>query len=129
VAAVTLTNTLLAGGALVGNCAGDNFISAGYNLSSDTSCAAFLTHTGDLNNVNPQLGPLGNNGGPTPTRLPQTGSPAIDAIPLNTNGCGRSLTTDQRGAPRPTPHGGHCDIGAVEAGALLSLLFLPMLER
>ena len=76
VAAVTLTNTLLSAGGLSGNCAGVNLISAGYNLSSDSTCAAFLTQTGDLNNLNPHLGPLADNGGPTQTRLPETGSPA-----------------------------------------------------
>jgi hypothetical protein len=57
----------------------------------------------------PMLGPLANNGGPTPTMLPQFGSPAIDAADPST---AAGLTTDQRGYPRvagPAP-----DIGAVE---------------
>jgi hypothetical protein len=57
--------------------------------------------------VNPQLGLLADNGGPTQTLAPQSGSPAIDA---GTTGC---PATDQRGAPRV----GQCDIGAVEFGA------------
>ncbi len=44
--------------------------------------------------------------------MPLPGSPAVDAIPGEANGCGTSLTTDQRGATRPTGTG--CDIGAVE---------------
>src|SRR5262249_6109309 len=101
--------------------------SEGYNLSSDNSCTAFFTQTGDLNNANPQLGPLATNGGPTPTHLPKSGSPAIDAIPLGANGWGTSLTIDQRGAPRPIH--GKCDIGAVEAGAVLPLLWLPLVRH
>src|SRR5262249_16445392 len=124
-AAVILTNTVLATSGPHGNCAGDDFMSAGYNLSSDNTCAGFLNKTGDLNNPHPQLGPLAGNGGPTPTRLPETGSPAIDAIPLNTNGCGSLIVTDQRGAPRPI--NGLCDIGAVEAHALLLRLWLPLI--
>jgi hypothetical protein len=57
--------------------------------------------------VNPQLGPLADNGGPTQTLAPQSGSPAIDA------GAAGCPATDQRGAPRVGP----CDIGAVEFGA------------
>jgi hypothetical protein len=45
--------------------------------------------------------------------------PAIDAG--DPNGCtdaqGLPLTTDQRGAARPFPAGGRCDIGAYEYGA------------
>jgi len=126
--AVTLTNTLLAGG-LSGNCAGDDFASGGYNLSSDNTCAAFLTRTGDLNHADPHLGPLADNGGLTLTHLPEAGSPAIDAIPLNINGCGSLILSDQRGAPRPIPNGGHCDIGAVEAGWIHAVLWLPLLLR
>jgi hypothetical protein len=57
--------------------------------------------------LDPQLGPLTNNGGPTQTLAPQSGSPAINT---GTAGC---PATDQRGAPRV----GQCDIGAVEFGA------------
>lgn len=49
---------------LVGNAAGSS---------------GFSTATGDLLNVNPNLSPLGNYGGPTPTSPPQPGGPAIDA--------------------------------------------------
>ena len=59
--------------------------------------------------VDALLGPLANNGGPTPTHLPLTGSPAIDANVSNTS------ATDQRGAARP--FGAAADIGSVEAGA------------
>ena len=51
--------------------------SSGYNLSSDDG-GGFLVATGDQINIDPFLGPLKDNGGPTPTHAPLTGSPAID---------------------------------------------------
>jgi len=58
--------------------------------------------------VDPMLGPLQDNGGATPTQLPASGSPAIDAVD-----CAAAPTTDQRGVARP--QGSRCDLGAVEA--------------
>jgi len=64
----------------------------------------------DLTGVaNPNLAPLAAFGGPTPTQLPNPGSPAID------HG-GTCPATDQRGFSRATA--APCDAGAVEAGAL-----------
>lgn len=62
--------------------------------------------------ANPLLAALADNGGPTRTMLPQTGSPALDAA--DDSVCFGSLTgsIDQRNVPRP--QGTHCDIGAVE---------------
>jgi len=61
-------------------------------------------------NANPQLAPLDNYGGPTPTMLPVAGSPAIDAgADIATN----FFATDQRGFPRRS--GLHVDIGATES--------------
>jgi hypothetical protein len=57
------------------------------------------------------LGPLQDNGGPTPTMLPGAGSAAIDAIAAAD--CGTAV--DQRGVTRP--QGAGCDIGAVEVVA------------
>jgi hypothetical protein len=84
--------------------------SAGHNLDSDGSCA--LASAGDRPGVDPLLGPLQDNGGPTRTHAPLAGSPAIDLVPPGVNGCGATLTTDQRGLPRPAGTG--CDAGAVE---------------
>ena len=87
--------------------------SNGFNFSDDASCA--FMGAGDRQNAgDPGLGALVNNGGPTQTRLPQTGSPVIDAIPVaSCQGDGASgITTDQRGVARPQGPG--CDIGAVE---------------
>ncbi|MHA2649382.1 MAG: choice-of-anchor Q domain-containing protein, partial [bacterium JZ-2024 1] len=105
---LTLQNTIVAGG----GCAGNPLTSNGHNLSTDTSCN--LSGAGDLQNANPNLGPLANNGGPTQTHALNTGSPAIDVVPTAncTDAQGNPLTTDQRGEPRP--YGPACDIGAFE---------------
>jgi len=105
----TITGSIVtnAGGAACGQPA----TSGGWNLSSDTTCG--LTQPSDHESVDPLLGALGANGGPTATRLPGLGSPAIDAIPVGTAGlCDGTLGVDQRGVIRP--QGTACDIGAVE---------------
>ncbi|MBI4034772.1 MAG: CSLREA domain-containing protein [Candidatus Chisholmbacteria bacterium] len=107
-----LTNTIVAVNSAAtasDDCAGA-MTSLGYNLASDFSCA--LAGTGDLNNTNPLLGPLANNGGPTQTHALLPLSPALDAVPLAS--C--ILATDQRGVPRP--QGIACDIGAFELPVL-----------
>jgi|SRR5215469_7414000 len=56
---VTLQNTIVANNSVGGNC----YIaptSNGYNLSSDNTCN--FNGPGDLNNTDPKLGPLQNNG-------------------------------------------------------------------
>ena len=61
--------------------------------------------------IDPLLGPLGNNRGPTLTFLPQNGSPVIDWD--TTAGCADAVGGgDARGDARP--FGSGCDIGAVE---------------
>jgi len=88
--------------------------SAGYNLADDTSCG--LTNATDKQaaGLDPKLGALANNGGPTQTLLPLTGSPLIDAIAAAAcqSGPAAGITVDQRGVARPQGPG--CDIGAVE---------------
>lgn len=110
----TLQNSIVADSPNGGDCAG-TMTSKGYNLSSDGTCN--FNGPGDLNNIDPNLGPLQNNGGPTQTRALLTGSPAIDAG--NPNGCtdgnGHLLKTDQRGKARPDKEDtGGCDMGAFE---------------
>ena len=111
---VTLQNTIVANSPYGGNCDG-TMTSKGYNLSSDNTCN--FDSTGDLNNTNPILGQLGNDGGPTQTIPLLTGSLAIDAG--NPQGCtdgkGHLLRTDQRGKPRHDKEDtGGCDMGAFE---------------
>jgi predicted outer membrane repeat protein len=115
---VVVQNTIVANSPKGGNCYGNGgiFISNGYNLNSDNTCHFY--NTGDLNNTDPKLGPLQDNGGPTYTQALLAGSPAIDAG--NPSGCKASngvlLTSDQRGMPRPDKEdlGVGCDIGAYE---------------
>ena len=101
--------------------------SNGYNWDNDGSCG-FGAGPGDHSNGgNPLLGPLANNGGPTQTRLPLSGSGLIDAIP---NGAcqldgASGITTDQRGFARPSPSGGACDIGAVEVQVAAPVVITP----
>ncbi len=94
----------------------------GYSIESGTSCG--FTGTGDQQNVpsaSLALQPLAANGGPTQTRALGFGSVALDRIPvgaLEANGCGVTVTTDQRGLPRAggAGNGGSaCDVGAYEA--------------
>jgi hypothetical protein len=111
----TLQNTIVANSTSGGNCDGLGLTSKGYNLSGDNTCN--FSGPGDLNNTNPLLGPLQNNGGSTQTQALLPGSPAIDAGNPNgcTDGSGHLLKTDQRGAPRPDKEDtGGCDIGAFE---------------
>jgi hypothetical protein len=77
------------------------------NLSDDGTCAFA---PGEGISVDPLLGPLANNGGPTDTHALRAGSPAINAA--DPNSCFQG-SPDQRHAPAPDA----CDIGAYEFGA------------
>jgi large repetitive protein len=106
--ALMVTGSIIAASAPGPNCAGAApHESAGYNLDTGVSCA-FAKPT-DLTAADPRLGPLAANGGPTLTRVPADGSPAIDRGGTRATGC---PATDQRGVSRP--QGPACDIGAVE---------------
>lgn len=134
VATTTLRNSLVAlnvdQGGQAPDCAG-TFQSKGYNLVQSTlGCTLAAITTGNLTGQNPKLWPLGSYGGPTETRAPMLGSPALDSG--NPLGCRdvsvTLLTVDQRGQPRPS--GAQCDIGAVEGAHTLDRrLWLPLLER
>lgn len=96
------------------------FTSLGFNLIGVTDGSSGFTNgvNGDLVGsssapLNPLLGPLANNGGPTPTMALLHGSPALDAGDDALLGPPYNLTTDQRGFPRKS--GAHVDIGAFEA--------------
>jgi CSLREA domain-containing protein len=104
-----LQNTIIANNT-PGNCTGLAPVSLGSNLDSGISC--FLS-AGDLSNIDPMLGFLTFNGGPTLTQTLLPGSPAIDAG--DDDAC---PATDQRGYGRPYDGNNdgtaQCDIGAVE---------------
>jgi hypothetical protein len=99
-----------------GNCSISNdpsatFTDNGYNLEDDAGASCRFSATKhDRVGVDPQLDPVADNGGPTQTQRPISGSPAIDAIPNPTSGL--CPGTDQRQVARP--QGSGCDIGAVE---------------
>jgi hypothetical protein len=65
--------------------------------------------TGNLIGVDPQLGILAANGGPTTTRAIGPGSPALDAANPVT-----ARENDQRGEPFPRVFNGRADMGAFE---------------
>ena len=79
--------------------------SQGQTLIGTMSGCTYTPASGDITGVDPKLGPLAQNGGPTPTHALLTDSPALN----KGSGCARN---DQRGVPRSA--GGACDIGAYE---------------
>jgi hypothetical protein len=110
-AALEIGNTILRAGTLGANIlyTAGTITSRGYNLSSDNG-GGFLTGPGDQINTNPMLGPLQDNGGPTFTHEPLTGSPALNAGDPNFT---PPPLFDQRGYPRV--FNGRIDIGSLEA--------------
>lgn len=102
-----------------GNCDG-MLDSGGYNLWFGTTSCAFAANGDGAGN--PLLGALASNGGPTRTRLPGSGSAAINRIPSAQ--C--IVPVDQRGGGRPA--GAGCDSGAVEVGAVIDLIFADGFE-
>ena len=119
-----LTNAILAGNSAPNSpdCSGTLGLS-GHNLIGSGDGCTFTPASGDLVNVNPKLGPLADNGGPTKTHALLPGSPAIDA-----GDDSKCPAIDQRGVARP--QGARCDIGAleVEVAQLHSLVFQVTLE-
>jgi hypothetical protein len=117
----TFKNTIVANShsASGGSCPGDfgsaDITDGGYNLDSDNTCG-FPTNNNSLSGVDPMLGDLADNGGPTMTHALLEGSPAID------QGNSFAAITDQRGKPRLfdfdassiAPGGDGSDIGAFE---------------
>lgn len=89
----------------------DHSIVSGNTQSSgnDVDLGSAWSGSGNLiASPNAALGPLQDNGGPTPTMQPDPGSAALDAIAPQD--CMQPI--DQRGVARPW--GAGCDIGAVE---------------
>jgi hypothetical protein len=127
-ATATVTNTIVAG-----NSGGDVYgalgSTSGYDLIGDGTNLTGLTNGTGGNQIgsaaapiNPLLGPLADNGGPTKTMALLAGSPALDHGGTDTVLAGLGVSTDERGQPRVTslgfvvtPAGGDGrDVGAVE---------------
>lgn len=114
---VTIANSILAGNTATANEGADvlgPLNSLGYNLIQQTNDATITNLvTGNLYGVDPLLGSLKNNGGPTPTHALLPGSPAIDA-----GSAADFPAADQRGVARPVDGDGDgvavSDIGAFE---------------
>jgi hypothetical protein len=110
---VLIADSIVAGNSAASgpDCAGrDEYVPPsprGHNLFGPEGC--LTPAPGDILTADPGLGPLADNGGPTPTHALLPGSPAIDAAE------DLGLKTDQRGVMRGAPP----DIGSFEfrAGA------------
>ena len=114
--ATKIANTIIAGNTAAESpdCLGA-VVSLGYNLLGSASGCAYSAAHGDLlgagsEPLDPRLGDLDDNGGPTETHALLFDSPAIDGG----NGA-LAPDTDQRGFLRP--RGGASDIGAYEHGS------------
>jgi hypothetical protein len=107
---LTIVSSIVANptrGANCGRFSSGRIVSNGHNLESGSSCGFGAN---DLTNVDPVLGVLADNGGPTPTMALLAGSPAIDrgANPLG-------LVNDQRGPGYPRTLKDGTDVGAFES--------------
>ncbi len=120
---VTLSHTLVAGNDL-GNSTADDISgtvdsASNFNLIGVNTGLSGITNGGVSGNqigtsgspLDPLLGSLADNGGPTKTHALLAGSPAIDAGNL---GIASPPNFDQRGAPFVRVFGGVIDIGALE---------------
>jgi hypothetical protein len=93
--------------------------SEGYNLIGNTSGTTITgTTTGNQLNVDPNLGPLQDNGGPTFTHALLSGSTAIDG------GDSSGSNSDQRGLARPVDDPSIANATGGDAGVLAD----PLLE-
>jgi predicted outer membrane repeat protein len=112
-AAVTLQSTIVADNAATASGTKPDIsgtVTATFSLVENTAGTTFTPDSSNnLTDVDPLLGPLQFNGGPTKTHALLPGSPAIHhgANPLN-------LSSDQRGFPFLRTFGGGTDIGAFE---------------
>jgi hypothetical protein len=89
-------------GGVAADCGGIGFLGTGVNLISTTNQGK-CSEADPIVVADPRLGPLGSNGGPTPTIALLAGSPAIGAA------VGKAPARDQRGVKRTDP-----DLGAYE---------------
>lgn len=97
---------------------GSNNISLGYNLieNDDPACVISGDTTGNLIDIDPQLGAREQLSSGMPIYRLATSSPAANTIPQVACGDGRgfAVTADVRGVSRRGSGDAFCDIGAVE---------------
>lgn len=126
---VSVTSSLFSGNAA-------SVASGGGFVATPSACAGAVTSatvtlfdvtdctvTGTTVSGAANLGPLQNNGGPTPTHALQAGSSAIDGVTAPCrDASGNTLVRDQRRRTRPVAG---CDLGAVESGGAVITKALP----
>ncbi len=136
--AVLNTDLISSDGLGVFNSLGNNLIGNSLDISASFGASVFVQGTASPNanadlvgsvgigfqRIDPLLGALQNNGGPTNTRLPAVGSPAIDKGNncVTNNSCTvynppSPLTVEQRGAGFARQLGTRVDIGATEGSS------------
>jgi hypothetical protein len=113
----TLRNTIVANSPSGGDCATTILVNDdGHNLIQDATSSCGLSNgvNGNVVGVDPLLGPLMDNGGPTQTIALLPGSPAIGTGDPDV--CANPLVNglDQRGYVRPGADSASCSIGAYE---------------
>ena len=91
----------------------DNPVGVLYSILSSSLTDSMADLGGNQFATVPELGPLQDNGGPTFTRMPLAGSPAIVRGLLG----GTPPTFDQRYTGFPRVVGGRVDVGAVETAS------------
>jgi hypothetical protein len=115
-ATFNVENTILAGSdgtTCVTSGAGTSTINGGgYNLVEGSDCTFAGDTTGNITGMDPLLGTLADNGGPTMTLLPANNSPVANMGDPACAGPDGALSADQRGDTRPV--GGACEMGSVE---------------
>jgi len=117
---VNIKNSIVANSTSGGDCSNaGTFNARGANFTTNGTCPGFTQVTSAQLN----LGPLQDNGGPTPTHALLSGSVAIDAAPDCTDVFSNPdhpnavtpkavVSQDQRGVSRP--QGSACDVGSYE---------------
>ena len=94
----------------------DGGLDSAFSLVENPTNVPFIASQSSLTGIDPQLGALGDNGGPTQTQLPSTTSPVIDRgkAPARLLDDQRALARIVDGDAANAAGGDGADIGAVE---------------